>query len=254
MPENSTESSDTSSSLYQNDSNPPIAPPEKIDGDLIPKFSYNKATTLLWNHFLDSYSNIKVLQWSIWWALAMAGFLMVQIYVQLLWQEIDSKREFLFNAGVEAMLTLFGALSAFVAGFMTSKTFQRFDMWILMLCALVEGILIIISSITDSIWVAYTMYILFGVVYSFMITMASATVAQHLADDSFALIFGINTLLALIFQSILTIVVAGGALSLDIRTQFFIYGCYFVGLALLYLIASLVQLIFFKRIFYSITD
>lgn len=172
----------------------------------------------------------------------MAGFLMVQIYVQLLWREIDDEGEHLFNAGVEAALTLFGAIAAFLAGFTTSKTFQRFDSWILTFCSLLEGIFIIISSQTSSIWIAYSMYVLFGVLYSFMITMASATVAQKLADDSFALIFGINTLIALAFQSILTVVVIT-LLGLNTREQFFVYGAYFVVLSAIYLITSLVNLL-----------
>ena len=211
-----------------------------------PKFSYSRAFKLLWRHFLDSYSNIKIVQWSLWWSLAMAGFLMVQIYVQLLWREIDNDREVLLNAGVEATLTLFGAIAAFLAGFMTSKTFQKFDLWILAFCSLLEGVFIVISSQTSSIWVAYTMYVLFGVLYSFMITIASAIVAQHLADDSFALIFGINTLIALVFQTILTIVVISW-LELSTRDQFLVYGFYFVGLSLIYLVTSLVRLVFFRN-------
>lgn len=210
-----------------------------------PKFSYSRATTLLWRHFLDSYSNPKILQWSLWWALAMAGFLMVQIYVQLLWQEIDKDGEYLLNAGVEATLTFLGAIAAFLAGFLTSKTFQKFDLWILTFCSLLEGIFIVVSSQTTSIWMAYTMYVLFGVVYTFMITIASATVAQQLADDSFALIFGINTLFALIFQSLLTFFVITW-LGLSTRDQFLIYGFYFVALSIIYLITSIVKLIFFR--------
>lgn len=90
------------------------------------------------------------------------------------------------------------------------------------------------------------MYVLFGVLYMFMITIASATVAQQLADDTFALIFGINTLVALIFQSILTVVVITW-LELSTRDQFLVYGIYFVALSGLYLVTALVKLIFCKR-------
>lgn len=171
----------------------------------------------------------------------MAGFLMVQIYVQLLWKEIDNDREFLFNAGVEAALTLFGAIAAFLAGLMTSKTFQKFDLLILMFCSLLEGIFIVISSQTTSIWLAYAMYVLFGVLYTFMITVASAIVAENLADDSFALIFGINTLFALIFQTVLTVVVISW-LELNTRDQFLVYGCYFIAMSLIYLVISIIKL------------
>lgn len=219
-----------------------------------PKFSYSRATSLLWQHFLDSYSNPKIVQWSLWWSLAMAGFLMVQIYVQLLWQEIDGDREYLLNAGVEATLTLFGAIAAFLAGLLTSKAFQKYDLWILTFCSLLEGIFVVISSQTNSIWIAYAMYVLFGVLYTFMITIASSIVAQHLADDSFALIFGINTLIALVFQTILTVVVIT-SFSLSTRDQFLVYGLYFIGLSLIYLVTSLATLIFCRNVDeYSIRD
>jgi solute carrier family 19 (thiamine transporter), member 2/3 len=208
-----------------------------------PTFSIARAYNLLWKHFLDSYSNSKVCQWSFWWALAMAGSLMVHTYVQLLWLEIDKTEGVLMNAGVSAALTLFGATAAFLAGFWNSKAFKKYDLWVLTFCSLLEGTFIIVSSQTNSIWVAYSMHVLFGVLYSFMITIASATVAQHLADDSFALIFGINTFVALLFQSVLTFVVIQ-LLKLSTRQQFLVYGCYFIGLSVMYLIFSVVQLIF----------
>lgn len=46
-----------------------------------PQFSCSKAFTLLWTHFTTSYSNHVVIIWSIWWALAMAGFLQVLYYI-----------------------------------------------------------------------------------------------------------------------------------------------------------------------------
>ena len=78
---------------------------------LNPKFAFNRATKLLWEHFTVSYSNRTVLIWSIWWALSTAGYLQVISYVQLLWKEIESKQG-IYNGAVEALLTLFGALSA----------------------------------------------------------------------------------------------------------------------------------------------
>lgn len=42
-----------------------------------PSFSCSRAFSVLWEHFTVSYSNGVVVVWSIWWALAMAGFLQV---------------------------------------------------------------------------------------------------------------------------------------------------------------------------------
>jgi thiamine transporter 2/3 len=223
---------------------------ESLDNDVKinvkPKFSLKRAFVLMWQHFIEAYSNPTVVQWSFWWALANAGFLMVQFYVQILWQTIDVDRENLFNAGVEALLTLFGAIAAFLAGFLHSKTFKKYDLWVLALCSLAQGITTIISSYTNNIWVAYSMYVIFGILFSFMITIATAFVAQELADDSFALIFGINTFVALIFQTILTIVIMSW-LNLAIRVQFFIFGCYFIGLSVIYLITAFVHRLFCNR-------
>lgn len=85
-----------------------------------PKFSWirvRSARKLLWNHFTTAYTDKTVLIWSIWWALAMAGFLMIQSYVQLLWQVIRSDDNMTFNGGVEAALTCFGAISCLVRNF-----------------------------------------------------------------------------------------------------------------------------------------
>lgn len=100
-----------------------------------------------------------------------ASFHQVQSYVQLLWQEIDPDQENFYNGGVEAALTLFGALSALGAGVMNIELFEKYDLWILTVCALLEGAFILYSAFTPSVWMAYTLYVLFGILYVFMITL-----------------------------------------------------------------------------------
>lgn len=136
-----------------------------------PTFSFSRAKLLLWTHFIQGYSNSTVLQSSIWWALAMAGFLMIQSYVQLLWSSIDGESHILYNGGVEAILTLLGACGALLAGSLNIQIYEKFSMWILSFCALLEGSLILISAYTNDVFVAYAMYISFGVLYNFMITL-----------------------------------------------------------------------------------
>lgn len=96
----------------------------------------------------------------------------MQSYVQLLWQQIEPNNEYLYNGAVEAVLTLLGALGAFAAGFLNSKKFDRWDLWVLTGCSALEGGFILWAALTDSLWVAYVMYILFGTLYHFMITVA----------------------------------------------------------------------------------
>lgn len=214
--------------------------PENVEK---PKFSWKRAKQMLWDHFIQAYSDKTVLIWSIFWSLAMGGFLQIQSYVQVLWIDIDPSRDSLYNGAVEAALTLFGAISCLVAGFIPSEKFEKYDLWIMTVCSLVEGTAIVFSSITNEIWVAYAMYISFGIIYMFMITLASATVAKNLADDSFALIFGINTLFALVIQTVLTVVVISETgFGLSTRHQFSVFGGYFVVLAVIFLIGSFAKL------------
>uniref|UniRef100_A0A182TCR5 Uncharacterized protein n=1 Tax=Anopheles maculatus TaxID=74869 RepID=A0A182TCR5_9DIPT len=136
------------------------------------RFSASRAVRLLWKHFISAYRQLPVVQWSLWWALAMAGFIQVQVYVQLLWHEIDQDQGTLFNGGAEALLTLLGAISALAAGYIANRIFEQWALWILTVCSGLQGGLIFYSGFATNIWVAYVLYILFGTLYLFMVTMA----------------------------------------------------------------------------------
>jgi solute carrier family 19 (thiamine transporter), member 2/3 len=74
-------------------------------------------------------------------------------------------------------------------------------------------------------------------------------VAKHLSDDSFALIFGINTLVAVLIQTLLTIlVISETGFALDPRGQFFVYGSYFVALAIVYGIKALLNCVLIRKV------
>jgi len=64
---------------------------------------------LLWIDFTSSYSNPYMLKWSIWWAFAMAGNLLVILYIQALWDAINSSGQFkALNGAVEGINTIVG--------------------------------------------------------------------------------------------------------------------------------------------------
>ncbi|KAM7352726.1 thiamine transporter 1 [Cochliomyia hominivorax] len=208
-----------------------------------PKFSWRNAVNLLLQHTISAYSNQTVLKWSIWWSLATCGQLQVISYAQILWKEIDENHESFYNGGVEATVTLLGAGAAMAAGLMNGVRHKKWHMWILTICSILMGAFLIISAVTNLLWIAYVMYVIFGVFYFFVITIASAIVAQNLSDDSFGLIFGINTLLALVLQTILTLIVVTESVGfgLDPRNQYIVYGFYFVALAVLYALAVIIN-------------
>lgn len=51
------------------------------------------AFQLLWSQIRRSYSNSTVQLWSVWYAVAMCGYLQVIAYIQVLWNKIDSDQE-----------------------------------------------------------------------------------------------------------------------------------------------------------------
>lgn len=51
------------------------------------------AFRLLWSQFRSAYTNVNILLWSLWYAVAMCGYLQVISYIQVLWTEIDNSQE-----------------------------------------------------------------------------------------------------------------------------------------------------------------
>lgn len=96
----------------------------------------------------------------------------VQQYIQLLWKDIDPFEKNLYYGAVEGAVTLLGAITSFAAGFLNSKKFDRFGMWLLAACSAIEGVLLMWASDTNSLYMCYFMYIAFGALHNFMITAA----------------------------------------------------------------------------------
>ena len=80
-------------------------------------------------------------------------------------------------------------------------------------------------------------YILFRMSYNMMMTAASFEIAKNINENSYGLVFGINTLAGLGIQTILTFTVADSAgLNLDTRVQFYVYGGYYTTTGFLFII------------------
>ncbi|XP_017065493.2 LOW QUALITY PROTEIN: thiamine transporter 2 [Drosophila eugracilis] len=213
-----------------------------------PKFSFSNACRLLWYHLVSSYSNPVVLKWSLWWALATCGQIQVISYIQFLWKEVAPDHLSVYNGGVEAVATLLGAIGAILAGLLNSNKRRGSYMLGISICAGILGALLIYAAKTHEIWVAYVNYVLFCAVFFFIITVAGAVVAENLVEDSFGLIFGINTLMGLLLQTILTIVVVEKVgLALEPRDQYVVYGSYFIVLAGIYIIGSALGKLFCRN-------
>lgn len=207
------------------------------------------AFALMKKHFVDSFANKYVLKWSLWWALSTCGYIQVQCYMQVLWNDIqDDPNTPIYNGAVESVLTVLGFMGALLAGILRVDWKVKGDL-ALTVCSLLSGFIILYTSRTKYVILSYICYIAFGAVYHFMITIASAEIAKCISDDSYGLVFGMNTFVALAFQSILTalVVTKGVGFALAPRDQYFVYGIYHVAISVAYIAIGLATWLSSKR-------
>ncbi|KAB5550705.1 hypothetical protein PHYPO_G00056980 [Pangasianodon hypophthalmus] len=174
----------------------------------------------LWLDFRHCFSSTEMLIWSVWWAMATCGYNQTVNYVQALWETVEpSKNDTLYNGGVEAVSNLFGAASAYGVGFSRVNWSRWGELALGSLSALSSAALYIMVFISN-IWICYGGYIVFKSLYMLLITIAMFQIAAGLSVERYALVFGVNTFIALVLQTILTsIVVDSRGLGLDIITQ-----------------------------------
>lgn len=60
------------------------------------KNRFRNAFVLLWSQFRSAYGNVNILVWSLWYAVALCGYLQVISYIQVLWTTIDNSQEVSF--------------------------------------------------------------------------------------------------------------------------------------------------------------
>ncbi|XP_030679863.1 thiamine transporter 1 isoform X2 [Nomascus leucogenys] len=193
---------DIESKIPLNMEEPPVEEPE-------PKPDRLLVLKVLWNDFLMCYSSRPLLCWSVWWALSTCGYFQVVNYTQGLWEKVmPSRYAAIYNGGVEAVSTL----------------------------------LVYIMDTVGNIWVCYASYVVFRIIYMLLITIATFQIAANLSMERYALVFGVNTFIALALQTLLTlIVVDASGLGLEITTQFLIYASYFALIAVVFLASGAVS-------------
>ncbi|GMT22164.1 hypothetical protein PFISCL1PPCAC_13461, partial [Pristionchus fissidentatus] len=224
--------------------------PAKGEEETAPSPTYGtfirRLVTTLWADAVSMYSTPFIAKWSLWWALASCIDYQVSNYAQTLWGSVQTE-DTQYNGFCQAAVPLF----AFPVVLLMEKVSVRWHLWgegVLTVMSLLGAGILLICALTPSIFVMYGGYIVYRVLYESMITIAQFNLASHLYKDSFGLLFGLNTFVALFLQTILTLVVADKkGLHLPIRTQFYVYsGCHVV-VSLIFAIAAVVTLVKYRR-------
>ncbi|GMT08879.1 hypothetical protein PFISCL1PPCAC_176, partial [Pristionchus fissidentatus] len=203
-----------------------------------------RLVTTLWKDTISMYSNAFILKWSLWWALASCVNYQVSNYAQTLWGSVQTE-DTQYNGITEAIVPLI----AFPTVLLMERVNVRWHLWgeaTLAVLSLIDAGILLLSALTPSIFVMYGCYIVYRVLYEAMITIAQFNLASHLYKDSFGLLFGLNTFVALVLQTILTLIVADKkGLHLPIRTQFEVYsGCH-AGVTAIFAAAAVVTAVRF---------
>ncbi|XP_072539872.1 thiamine transporter 1 [Salminus brasiliensis] len=202
---------------------------------------FREVLKILWADFMQCYSSHTLLAWSVWWALSTCGYFQVVNYVQALWEKILPSKDHgfeIYNGYVETLSTLLGALAAFGVGFV-KVSWAVWGELALCIFSVVIAVAVYLMDTVRNIWVCYTSYVLFRATYMLLITIATYQIAANLNMRRYALVFGVNTFVALLLQTLLTVIVVDNAgLGLDIFPQFLIYGSYFAAIAVVFFIAA----------------
>lgn len=66
------------------------------------------AYALLWKHFVQAYTNYRVIKWSVWWALSTCGYLQIISYTQLLWKTAVQPGDRIYNGAVDFSYSILG--------------------------------------------------------------------------------------------------------------------------------------------------
>ncbi|KAK6325593.1 hypothetical protein J4Q44_G00049350 [Coregonus suidteri] len=203
---------------------------------------------ILWEDFLQCYSCPALLAWSVWWALSTCGYFQLVNYVQALWEKVLPSQEFeIYNGYVETVSTLLGALAAFGVGSI-KVSWAVWGELSLCIFSVVMAVAVYLMDTIRNIWVCYTSYVVFRATYMLLITIATFQIAANLSMQRYALVFGVNTFIALLLQTLLTVVVVDTVgLGLDIFPQFLIYAIYFAVIAVIFLMAGLYKLVLRRR-------
>ncbi len=188
---------------------------------------------LLIFEFRASYSNKQLVKWSLWWAFATCGAHQVSNYIQTLWQVFFSESEetqvSIYNGAVHAVSTLVSALASFSIVFI-KLNWSVFGEIVIGLVSIIDSLLLVTMVLADNIWVCYIFFIIFHALYQLVKTIATYQIAKHLTAQRYGLVFGCNTFMAAVLQSILTLIVVDyRTLNASPQLQFLIYGgCFFV--------------------------
>ncbi|NXS36161.1 S19A3 protein, partial [Pomatostomus ruficeps] len=120
----------------------------------------------------DCYSSRQLLYWSLWWALATAGFNQVVNYVQVLWDfRAPSHSSTVYNGAVEAIATFLSSLTSFLVQYLKIN-WDHFGELALGIFSAIDAGCLFLMHFSTNIWACYAGYLIFKACYVLLLTIA----------------------------------------------------------------------------------
>uniref|UniRef100_A0A8C0L470 Reduced folate transporter n=1 Tax=Canis lupus dingo TaxID=286419 RepID=A0A8C0L470_CANLU len=189
----------------------------------------------------DSLRQPQLRLWSLWWVFNSAAYYLIVYYAHILWNVVHTTT--VYNGAADAASTLLGAITSFSAGFVKI----RWALWAKLVIASVTAVqagLVFLMYSTNSIWLCYVAFVLFRGAYQFLVPIATFQIASSLSKELCALVFGVNTFLATVLKTIITLIVSDKrGLGLPVHSQFLIYFGYFLVLFVIYLLGAILVIV-----------
>uniref|UniRef100_A0AC35U508 Thiamine transporter 2 n=1 Tax=Rhabditophanes sp. KR3021 TaxID=114890 RepID=A0AC35U508_9BILA len=192
--------------------------------------------------FKKIYSIGYIRKWSFWWAMTTCMSLQVALYAQTLWGEVSVNNP--LNGFAEAGYTFTAAVAILLMN-VVPIDWDKYGEVALVLISSIDAGLLFLNAKTENIYVMYGCYIGYRSLYQVMITIAQWNIAKKMPCESYGLVFGVNSFIALIMQSLITAIVSDKrGLGMEVRPQYMVYAC----------CHAIIAVIFFCSVTYNVVS
>ncbi|XP_071123166.1 thiamine transporter 2-like [Mytilus edulis] len=189
----------------------------------VQKPTFKSGILFLWNELKTAYSDKSVIAWSVFWAFASCGHGQVRNYIQNLWEVItsDDQNGTIYNGAVEAFGTLISFIGVLVFGFLpVNWSRPGLSETIMAMVCVLNAAGLTVMGLSTNIWVSYAVYSGFRATYHTVISLATLQIAKSLTRQRYGFVFGVNTFMALVVETLLTVIIVDKVgLNLDVQTQ-----------------------------------
>lgn len=197
----------------------------------------NRKITKIFSTFRHSYPNKYVVKWSIWSIFAICGYNQVVLNVQRFWNANGVPE---YGGVIEGIYGFLVSIATVFGGFAIFNWKFNGDLLVSMV-SLVQAFMMLFMSQFENNILNALLYVIFGFVYHFIVTVLNAEMAKFLKKGTFGFVFGFIGLMSAVASCVTTVLLNDNVgFEPDIFTTFMVYGYFFLALSITFIIVGLV--------------